>query len=72
MARFIKVENTVVNVDLICAVTERFVVKRIPAKGGYVRVPKGVYVLFKTNQEESFISFENETVDNFLAMIEVK
>ena len=29
MARFIKVENIVVNVDLICAVTERVVVERI-------------------------------------------
>ena len=33
MARFIKVENTVVNVDLICAVTARFVRERILAQG---------------------------------------
>ena len=33
MARFIKVENTVVNVDLICAVTERFVRERILTQG---------------------------------------
>ena len=71
MARFIKVENIVVNVDLICAVTERVVVERIPAKGGYVRVPKGVNVFFGTTLEDSFISFENETVDSFLAKIEV-
>lgn len=32
MARFIKVENIVVNVDLICAVTERFVRERIPTQ----------------------------------------
>ena len=54
MARFIKVENTVVNVDLICAVTERFARERIPAQGGdqpfddYVSVSKGVNVFFGT------------------------
>ena len=77
MARFIKVENTVVNVDLICAVTERFVRGRIPTQGDdqpvgdYVCVSKGVNVLFGTTLEDSFISFENETVDSFLAKIEV-
>ena len=71
MARFIKVENTVVNVDLICAVTERFVQEKIPTGVGYVRVQKGVYVFFGTTLEDSFISFENETVDSFLAKIEV-
>ena len=77
MARFIKVENIVVNVDLICAVTERFVSERIPTQGdalsssGYVRVSKGVYVFFGTTMEDSCISFENETVDSFLAKIEM-
>ena len=77
MARFIKVENTVVNVDLICAVTERFVRERILAQGDdqsfddYVSVSKGVNVFFGTALEDSFISFENETVDSFLAKIEV-
>lgn len=77
MARFIKVENTVVNVDLICAVTERFVRERILAQSDdqpfddYVRVSKGVNVFFGTTLEDSFISFENETVDSFLAKIEV-
>ena len=77
MARFIKVENTVVNVDLICAVTERFVRERIPTQGDdqsfddYVSVSKGVNVFFGTTLEDSFISFENETVDSFLAKIEV-
>ena len=77
MARFIKVENTVVNVDLICAVTERFVRERILAQGDdqsfddYVSVSKGVNVFFETTLEDSFISFENETVDSFLAKIEV-
>lgn len=71
MARFVKVENIVVNVDLICAVTERVVVERIPTQGGYVRVQKGVNVFFGTTLEDSFISFENETVDSFLAKIEV-
>lgn len=77
MARFIKVENTVVNVDLICAVTERFVRERILTQGDdqpfddYVRVSKGVNVFFGTTLEDSFISFENETVDSFLAKIEV-
>ena len=77
MARFIKVENTVVNVDLICAVTERFVRERILTQGDdqpfddYVNVFKGVNVFFGTTLEDSFISFENETVDSFLAKIEV-
>ena len=77
MARFIKVENTVVNVDLICAVTERFVRERILTQGDdqsfddYVSVSKGVSVFFGTTLEDSFISFENETVDSFLAKIEV-
>ena len=77
MARFTKVENTVVNVDLICAVTERFVRERILAQGDgqpfddYVSVSKGVNVFLGTTLEDSFISFENETVDSFLAKIEV-
>ena len=71
MARFIKVENIVVNVDLICAVTERVVVERISTEVSYVRVQKGVNVFFGTTTEDSFISFENETVDSFLAKIEV-
>ncbi|MFW2064022.1 hypothetical protein [Acinetobacter ursingii] len=76
MARFIKVENIVVNVDLICAVTERFVRERIPTQGDdlpfddYVSVSKGVNVFFGTTLEDSFISFENETVDSFLAKFE--
>ena len=76
MARFIKVENIVVNVDLICAVTERYVVEHLPSNddlpfGETQRVKKGVNVFFGTTTEDSFISFENETVDSFLAKIEV-
>lgn len=76
MARFIKIENTVINVDLICAVTERFVRERVPSTDDlpfdeYVSVSKGVNVFFGTTLENSFISFENETVDSFLAKIEV-
>ena len=76
MARFVKVENIVVNVDLICAVTERLVQKRVPSTDdspfdGYVSVSKGVNVFFGATTEDSFISFENETVDSFLAKIEV-
>ena len=77
MARFVKVENIVVNVDLICAVTERFVRERILAQGDdqpfddSVSVSKGVNVIFGTTLEDSFISFENETVDSFLAKIKV-
>ncbi len=71
MGRFIKVEKTVVNVDLICAVTERFVRERSPTEAGCVRVQKGVYVFLGTSQDDSCIYFENETVDSFLAKIEV-
>ena len=77
MARFVKVENIVVNVDLICAVTERFVRERIPTQGDdlsfddFEYVSKGVNVFFGTTTEDSFISFENETVDSFLAKIKV-
>ena len=77
MARVIEVESTVVNVDLVCAVTERFVRERILAQGDdhpfddYVSVSNGVNVFFGTTLEDSFISFENETVDSFLAKIEV-
>ena len=77
MARFVKVENIVVNVDLICDVTERFVRERIPTQGDdlsfddFEYVSKGVNVFFGTTTEDSFISFENETVDSFLAKIKV-
>lgn len=76
MARFIKIENTVINVDLICAVTERFVRERVPSTDDlpfdeYVSVSKGVNVFFGVTTEESYLVFENETVDSFLAKIKV-
>ncbi|XZT16661.1 hypothetical protein ACT4Z3_16290 [Acinetobacter baumannii] len=74
MSKFLKIENTVINVDLICAVTERFVQERIPSTDDspydeYVRVQKGINVFFGVTTEESFIHFENETVDSFLEKI---
>lgn len=74
MSKFIKIENTVINVDLICAVTERFVRERVSTGDDlpfddYVSVSKGVNVFFGVTTEESFIPFENETVDSFLAKI---
>lgn len=74
MSKFIKIENTVVNVDLICAITERFVQERISSTDDspydeYATVLKGVNVFFGVTTEESFIPFENETIDSFLAKI---
>lgn len=75
MSNFIKIENTVINIDLICAVTERFVQERIPSTDDspydeYVSVQKGINVFFGVTTEESFIPFENETVDSFLEKIQ--
>ncbi|WP_312968997.1 hypothetical protein [Acinetobacter gerneri] len=74
MSRFIKIGAVIVNIDLICAVTERYVSETIPSSddlpfGETRRVRKGVNVFFGVTTEESFIPFESETIDSFLKKI---
>lgn len=74
MARFLKIDNTIINVDSICAVVERYERVRVPPTGDkpfddYASVVKGVNVFFGTTLEDSFIPFADETIDSFLKKI---
>lgn len=74
MTRFLKIDNTIINVDLICAVVERYERVLVPSTddqpfNDYASVIKGINVFFGTTLEDSFIPFKDETIDSFLKKI---
>ena len=74
MTKFVMIGNAIVNVDLICAVTERYVTEIVPSNDDLPfddtrQVVKGVNVFFADTTEDSFIPFEDETVESFFEKI---
>lgn len=74
MTKFVMIGNAIVNIDLICAVTERYVTEIVPSNDDLPfndtrQVVKGVNVFFADATEDSFIPFVDETVESFFEKI---
>ena len=74
MTRFIKIEGNLINIDMICAVTDRHVrvvddIFKDDFITYYKTEVKGINVFLGNALEDSCIPLKNETVDSFLEKI---
>ena len=76
MTRFVKIDGKLINIDMICAVTDRHVrVVDDRFKDNFMTYYKteveGINVFLGNALEDSCIPLKNETVDSFLEKVNV-